>query len=83
MRRLAYLQELGKGVALKSISLKVGHRYGYYAIDIYHGGRCLDTLVAGLSAGECERILTSIGKVLYLDRKYLEEDKNATVQRKD
>ena len=83
MRRLSYLQEVAKEVALKSISLRVGHRYGYYAIDIYHGGKCLDTLVTGLSAGECERILNTIGTVLYLDRKYLEEDKNAAVQRKD
>jgi len=77
MRRLEELQKLAESLPLKSISLRVGSRYNYYAIDIYldtpQGARCLDTLVTGLGAGECERILCAISRVLTLEERYGQE----------
>ena len=50
---------------LKQTSIRVGRRYGYYAVDIYDKhGFLLDTIEAGLSRKQALSIIHSIYYVL-------------------
>jgi len=54
---------------LENIALRLARRYDYYAIDIYDKqGKCLDTLVAGLSRREAKTVLEALYYVLLNDR---------------
>ena len=47
--------------------VKVGRRYDYYAIDIYHiDGGMYDTLRTGLTKGEAYDILYTMSRILQL-----------------
>jgi energy-converting hydrogenase Eha subunit F len=68
MKDLEYVEKT-VNYYLKNIQLKVARRYNYIAIDIYkRDGGIIDTLIAGLSKREAYDILSSIARVLSLER---------------
>jgi len=61
-------KEMRVNLLLHRISLRVGGRYGYTAIDIYRNGKLVDTLVAGLTKKQAYTVLDCIERVLREER---------------
>ncbi len=54
---------------LNNVKVRVEYRYGYTAIDLTdENGRFKDTLISGLTKSQAYDILTSIEKILMLER---------------